>query len=226
MSKYLLAFISVFFMVTFYTTIQAQKNREDAVAGSWVVIAGNNKISKKWSVPVVGVIRDYEFFNHYELGFFRTGITYDFKQIVNITFGYGYLDSDAFIENEEGTKQHWLYQEFYLKPIKSSVPLSHRYRWEARWIKKAENTNLQHRIRYRVRWNHSLNKNLYTTIFNELFISLQQPTFNQNRLHVGIGYRLTKSLKVEFGYLKNHFTKAHYDRVRIGLVFKTNLMSK
>ncbi len=226
MPKYFSVLIHTLCFVLFALTLQAQKSRNDVVAGSWVIVSGSNKIAKKWSIPVVGIIRDYDFFEQYELGFLRTGITYVIKSNIEGTFGYGFLDSDGFLENEEGTTQHWLYQEFYLKPTPDGLPLSHRYRWESRWINKNNKTNLKHRIRYRLRWVQAVNKHFYTTVFNEIFISLQEPTFNQNRFHMGIGYKLFNCIKVELGYLKNHFIRVHYDRIRIGILFKTDFTSK
>ena len=153
--------VAVFLIMNF---VSAQKSQDDVSVGSWVIVAGSFKIAKKWSVPVVGVIRDYEPFKHYELGFFRTGITYAIKPNVAMTFGYGFLDSEGFLENEAGTTQHWLYQEFYLKPTKGGLPFSHRYRWESRWIHKNDQTNLKHRIRYRFRWLQTIHKGFYINV--------------------------------------------------------------
>ncbi|WP_188112053.1 DUF2490 domain-containing protein [Aquimarina sp. RZ0] len=217
-----------FFLILFLFTIplSGQKNRNDITLGSWVIVSGTNRLSKRWSIPTVGILRHYDIFKSYELSFFRSGFTYAVNPKLDVTLGYGYLDSDSYINYKPGTRQHWLYQEFYIKSHANGFPVSHRYRWETRWIEKANNQEVNHRIRYRLRWIQSLNSYFYTNLFNEIFLSLQDPVFNQNRFHAGVGYVFSKNLKLEMGYLKNHFSKAHYDRLRIGILFKTNFASK
>lgn len=218
-STLLITFISI--LLTFNT--YSQKKREDLIAGSWVVIAGKNQINKKWSIPTVGILRHYGFFKHHEFDFFRTGITYTSRSKTDFTIGYGYLNGDDYETDKPGTIQHWFYQELSIPKSKTGLPLSHRYRFETRWISKANKTLVNNRLRYRLKWSHPLGKSFYATAFNEIFISFQKPTFNQNRAHIGIGYTFSKKLKVEAGYLKNHFSSTHYDRFRIGIIFKTDL---
>ena len=61
---------------------------------------------------------------------------------------------------------------------------------------------------------------------NELFLNFQDPFFNQNRLQMGLGYVFIPNLKIELGYLKNHFSTTNYDLVRIGIIFNTDLRRK
>ncbi len=205
----------------------AQREKEDCF-GTWAVIAGNHQISDRWSIPTVGVLRHYEIFSHYEFAFARTGLTYHFNPKLSGTVGYAFLDSEPFIVSPEakGAQQHWLYEQLSLKSKLGKLDLSHRYRLESRWILKTEGTVLRHRMRYRLRLQYPLGKKLYANLFNEIFVSFQDPLFNQNRLHIGLGYRVRPNLKLELGYLKNHFTDIHCDRIRIGLVFKTDWRKK
>lgn len=198
------------------------------MVGSWVVLAGRHQISEHWSIPTVGILRHFEVFDRYEFAFFRTGATYTSKNKTDMTLGYAFLDSEAYIENDRAseTTQHWLYGEVYLKPTANGIPLSHRYRWETRWFKRTEGNTLNNRVRYQLQWVQPLATHTYMKAFNEIFIGLQAPIFNQNRFYIGLGYTIDQNFKIEAGYLKNHFTSAHYDRLRIAIIFKTDISGK
>ncbi|NHF59447.1 DUF2490 domain-containing protein [Flavobacteriaceae bacterium TP-CH-4] len=205
----------------------AQKGEEDCF-GTWAVVSGDHRISEKLSIPTVGVLRHYELFQHYEFAFVRTGLTYRFNGTLSGTVGYAYLDSEPFIISPEakGAQQHWLYEELVLKSTLGNLNLSHRYRLESRWILKTEGTILRHRMRYRLQLKYPMGKRLYANLYNEVFVAFQEPLFNQNRLHLGLAYVVCPSLRFEVGYLKNHFPDIHCDRIRLGLVFKTDWTKK
>lgn len=206
----------------------SQQNR-DEILGTWLVVAGSHNISERISVPTVGVLRYYEFFHHYELSFFRTGITYHFGPRVSGTLGYGFLNSEPFIQSREARGafyQNWLYEEFTLKDRFGKLNISHRYRLESRWIHTPEGTNLRHRIRYRIKATYPLGKRYYLSGSNEIFIALQAPLFNQNRLHLALGRIFSPSLKLELGVMKNHFSEANYEYFFVELGFKTHFGKK
>jgi len=97
---------------------------------------------------------------------------------------------------------------------------------ESAWTRQEPEYALAHRLRYRLKLEHPLYRKLYLTSFNEIFINLKKPYFNQNRLHMGFGYVLQPDIKVEAGYFKNHFNRLHFDRIRFGFVFNTSILSR
>lgn len=217
---------AIILLVSFNSS--AQKNREE-VLGTWTIVAGSHRVSDRISIPTVALLRHYEILYHYEFFFFRTGISYDFSPKVCGTIGFARLDSEPFIQSKEAKSafyQNWLYEELTLKNKLGKFDISHRYRLENRWIETVDGTHLKHRFRYRLRCLYPLTKKLYINAFNEVFISLQAPLFNQNRLHLGLGYKVSPSVKLEMGFLKNHFSTANYEYIRAGMVFKTDLRIK
>ena len=208
-------------------SVGAQKEKEDCL-GTWTVVSGKHILSERFSIPTIGILRNYEIFHRYEFVFFRTGLTYKISPRLSGTMGYAYLDSQPFIESPEalGAQQHWLYEELSHKMSLGSLGISNRVRLESRWKRNASDTDLTHRTRYRLMLTHPLGKNFYIKWFNELFVNLQDSFFNQNRWHLGIGYVFSPNVKLEMGYLKNHFPSVHYHRIRIGLLFKTDLRGK
>ncbi|MEO1012930.1 MAG: DUF2490 domain-containing protein [Bacteroidota bacterium] len=209
-------------------TVFSQSNR-DEILGTWLVASGTHRVSNKISIPTIGILRYYEFLHHYELSFFRTGITYRFGPKVSATVGYGFLNSEPFIQSQEARGafyQNWLYEQLTLKDSFGKLKLSHRYRLESRWIHTPEGTNLRNRVRYRVKGIYPLGQDYFISASNEIFISLQAPLFNQNRMHIGAGRVFTPSLKLEVGFMKNHFSTANYEYLFVEFSFKTDLRKK
>ncbi|MRI02236.1 DUF2490 domain-containing protein [Kriegella sp. EG-1] len=200
------------------------QNEREGLIGSWVVIAGNNKISNRLSIPTVGILRHYKMFENYEFAFFRTGLTYKVNEKFFITGGVAYLDSEPFIESETAipNRQIWIYEEMtFLSKIKK-ISISNRVRLESRWITNSESTIVNDRIRYRLQGKFPLSEKYYLKTYNEIFINLKAPHFNQNRFFFGLGYRFSKNLQFDIGYLNNHFESGNYNRLRMAVYFKTN----
>ncbi|WP_299536065.1 DUF2490 domain-containing protein [Ulvibacterium sp.] len=206
----------------------SQREREE-ILGTWLVASGSHQVSENISIPTIGILRYYEPFHHYELSFFRTGICYGFSPRLSGTLGYGYLNSEPFIQSKEAKGafyQHWLYSQLTFKDKMGSFNISHRYRLENRWINTTEGTELRHRMRYRLKASYPLSLRFYLCASNEIFIALQEPLFNQNRLYFGIGYKFNSSLHLETGFMKNHFSNANYEYLRIEFIFKTDFRKK
>lgn len=222
-----LLFIIVLLFKTFLGF--SQKSRQELL-GSWFVVSGNHKITEKWSIPTVGILRHYDFFNDYEFSFFRTGLTHHLKKNVVITLGGAYLDSKGFNDTKKlkDAKQFWIYEEATFNSKFKLASLANRIRVENRWIYKRTRNSFNLRFRYRIQAKKSIYKNyLYVKLFNEIFFNLNSSKFfNQNRFFIGMGTGLAKNVKFEVGYLKNHFNPNHYNRLRMVLIFNTKLRRK
>ncbi|AWX45040.1 hypothetical protein HME9304_02048 [Flagellimonas maritima] len=205
------------------TTFYGQSNDEER-SGSWVVLYGDNKIHEKWSIPTVGILRHHEIFEKYEFAFIRTGISYKLSKSSTLTTGIAYLSSRNYTGSEEfrNATQFWVYEEYALK----TKLFSHRFRLETRWKKNADDLHINNRLRYRFQYITPIYKNVHLRTFNEYFVNLEKPLFNQNRFYVGLGQTITPSIKVDIGYLKNHFQKSDHDVVRMSLIFKTDFTKK
>ena len=215
------AFLLILF---FYSSFLPAQNSEDLL-GSWTEIIGNHKISEKWSIPATGILQHYKILDQLEFLLLRAGLTYGLSETVAGTLGYDYIFSEPF--SQGGSKlQHRLWEQLLLSNQYSGLAVSHRYRLESTWTTSAPEDDLSHRMRYRLRLQHKLYRNFYATAFNEVFINMGRPYFNHNRLHLGLGYTFHPDLRFEVGYLKLHFSTGHFDRVRLGLIFKTNIFSE
>ncbi|MEP5914321.1 MAG: DUF2490 domain-containing protein [Flavobacteriaceae bacterium] len=216
-------FFLILFLVAsnFFSNAQSLKENK---SGSWLVLSGNNKVHDRWSIPTVGILRHHDIFQQYEFAFVRTGISYKISQASTFTTGVAYLNSKTYMESTaiNRASQFWIYEEYALK----TKLFSHRWRLETRWKKNIENLQVNNRVRYRIQYSQLLYKKIYLKSFNELFFNLNGPLFDQNRLYMGLGQILTPSVKIDIGYLKNHFKSSAHDVIRMGLTFKTDLTKK
>lgn len=215
-----------FFSTLFVTPLFSQAEIENDY-GSWFVINGNNSIHEKWSIPTVGILRHHGMLADYEFGFFRTGINYQKSEKIQFGIGGAFLSSKFYLPEEhfETGHQYWFYQESTLKSKLYRSSIAQRLRLENRWIYRNNEVRFNMRVRYRLQFIQNLNEKTYLKVFDEFFVNLNDAFFNQNRLYIGIGHRVSKNINVDIGYLKNHFTSTQNDVIRMGINFKTNLLS-
>ncbi len=192
--------------------------------GSWIMLYGTNKISNDFDIITEFRLHHYKVFEDLDNQFIRTGLNYQIASGVAVTAGYIHQYSET-IENTE-VSENRPYEEITLKNKIKKLSISHRYRIEHRWINRNGSTDFSNRMRYRLMLSLPLFDKFYAKFFDEVFINLQEPIFNQNRLHIGLGYTFDPNFKLELGYLKNHFSSINYDILRIGILFNTDLRKK
>lgn len=205
-----------------FCMLSAQNPQKEV--GTWTLMAGIHKISEKWSIPTILILQHYELYNDLQFGLLRTGIGYNITPKVKLTLGYDYLHSEHYGDIDDfSSHQNRFFQELSLTNSYSKLGVSHRYRMETSWADNDDQNGPGHRFRYRLKLSHPIYRNLYATAFEEIFISLEEPHFNQNRLEIGLGYMFNPNYKMELGYFKNDFSSKSYNRIWIGMIFNTKL---
>ena len=219
----------------------SQENGEDRL-GIWYMYFGMNQVAEQWSIHSEAQFRYYEVPGNFNQMLLRTGMNYHINPNAIATFGYAYIDTDpTFLEeglqdasfNGNQILEHRIFQQFILKNKVGNVAFEHRYRLEQRFIKNTDLSRLgpdvkstEHRARYRLQVTVPLNETFFLNFYDEIFVNLQNNVFGQNRLYGALGAKLNKNTSVQFGYLKNHFPAAHFDRLQIGLFFNPDLRKK
>ncbi len=219
---------SLIFFVLFSLSAVAQ-DFDESFSGSWLEFYGDNKIHEKWSIPFAGILHHYDVFETRDFTFVRTGISHRLNPTSAITVGIAYVNSKVYNELSEPslTFQYWLYEEFVLNNNLGRNILSHRWRLENRWIHQSGNTQFKNRFRYRLQFTRLIYGRTFVKSFNEIFFNLNDTSFfNQNRFYIGVGQILTPSLKVDVGYLKNHFRNRNYGTIRMGLAYTLDFRRK
>ncbi|MBT8300802.1 MAG: DUF2490 domain-containing protein [Maribacter sp.] len=212
--------VILFTTLLFAIQLNAQDlNEEDW--GSWIMLYGTNKISNGLDVITEFRLHHYKLFKDLDNQFIRLGLTYELTPGISVTAGYIHQYSQT--RNKINISENRPYEEITLKNKFKKFKIAHRYRLEHQWINILGSTKFNNRFRYRFRITHPLSEHYYLMAMNELFLNFQDPIFNQNRLQMGLGYAFDPNLKLELGYLKNHFNAANFDILRIGIIFNTDL---
>ncbi len=227
MKKCLIAILFLAFCVS--TNVMAQETGEDDF-GFWGMYFGTNRVSDKFSIHTEAQFRFYEVGSNFNQLLLRTGVNYDISEKAMVTLGYGYISTDpTFTEppGEENIVENRIYQQFVLRNSVGKFKFSHRYRIEQRFIDNPLTGKVtEHRARYFLRVTYPLGPLWFLTAYDEIFINLQEPLFGQNRLYGAVGYKASKNVSVQLGYLKNHFTGRNFDRLQLAIFWNTDLRKK
>lgn len=217
-------YLTLLLVLLSHINLKGQENTKNSL-GSWMVFSMDNKISERWSIPVVGILCYENWAEQTEFGFARTGITYKGGKNLNLTFGTAYVDSQPLYhhEFETLTTQFWLYEE---ATVKTSKHFKHRMRLENRWITKPNTKIFNMRFRYRLEYKKTLGQQYYVKCTDEPFFNFDELHIDQNRFFLGIGRKIGKDLSFEIGYFKTHVRKDNFDRIRVAMQLKTSIFQK
>ncbi len=184
---------------------------------------GNHKISKKWSINSGFQERNYQTFQNYNLTLIYTGINYKLNANWSVNMSYGYLDIDRTFDPDitPNTKEHRVFEQISYKTTYFKIPFSHRLRIEHRNLYTMGNHKLINRLRYRLKAKFNLIDEFYGNISNESFINFEGDFYAENRFYSAVGYKVSKSISLEVGYLGQYINKLHLDRLQVSLLLKT-----
>lgn len=189
--------------------------------GNWMIYIGNKKLNSKWNIHNEVQYRNYNAIGDLEQLLLRTGIGYNLTENNNnLLLGYGYILSENYIgttDEKMSVNEHRIFQQFTTKQTFWKIKLSHRYRFEQRFVED----DFKLRFRYFLGINVPLmkkesNKNtLYLSAYNEIFLNTESSVFDRNRVYGGLGYHLSNSIKLEIGYMNQFFESSGRDQINI-----------
>lgn len=213
--KYLSSLLWALFLVPVVATAQ------DSNLGNWVLLFGNKQLSEKVNWHHEVQYRNYNVAGDLEQLLLRTGIGINVRENANLLLGYGFIRSENYIneEDKEVVNEHRIYQQFITKQKLGKLSLQHRYRFEERFVED----NFRLRFRYFLGANYQLwkddqedsDKMFYLSMYNEIFLNTVQNAFDRNRLYGGLGYKLSKALKFEVGYMNQFLANGNRDQVNL-----------
>ncbi|RYY28651.1 MAG: DUF2490 domain-containing protein [Chitinophagaceae bacterium] len=190
--------------------------------------AANNmfRVNQKFSIHLDVQARSTDQLEHLNTFIFRPGLNWHFRKNMIATAGYGFFHSRRSISGISGyAPEHRIWQQFILNHHVGVIPVQHRLRLEQRFISKTriENGDLKvsgnrfaNRVRYFNRAIIPLNgskpfvNGVFAAIQNELFLNLGDKSvvngkfFDQNRLYLAIGYRISAKFDLEAGYMNQY----------------------
>lgn len=189
--------------------------------GNWLLYIGNKQINEKWNIHNEVQYRNYNAIGDLEQLLIRVGLGYNLTdKNNNLLLGYGYILSNNYLGdvNEKiSVNEHRIFQQFISKQNVGKLKLSHRYRFEQRFIEN----DFKLRLRYFLGLNIPLSKKeignntYYISAYNEIFLNTKTSIFDRNRVYAGIGYRINNSIKIEAGYMNQFFETTSRDQFNI-----------
>lgn len=194
---------------------------QDSDLGNWILLFGNKQINQKLNWHHEVQYRNYDAIGDLEQLLLRTGIGVNVTDNANALLGYGFIRSENYTSLDEKVivNEHRIFQQLISKQKIGKLGLQHRYRFEQRFVEDI----FKLRFRYFLGLAYPLWKDLnspkevYLSSYNEIFLNTRQNVFDRNRLYGGLGYRLSKLIRVELGYMNQFLNSGNRDQVNMVL---------
>jgi hypothetical protein len=183
----------------------------------WLFIMNNTKNKKKWGTHLDVQLRSSDQFSQLRNFMFRPGLTYFINDKSDVTLGYllNQTFTDLIGAKDNTLTEHRIWQQYIYKHKISTVNVSHRLRLEQRFMEQNAGQDLfAQRFRYFFRMilplekgKQNFDKGPFAALQNELFFNVQNKVklnghvFDQNRAYLAAGYRFSKKMDLEAGYL-------------------------
>jgi len=212
------------FMLMLPTLTQAQ----DSDFGNWLIYIGSKKLNSKWNLHHEIQYRNYNAIGDLEQLLLRTGIGYNLTENNNnLLLGYGFIASENYVgdsDDKNMVNEHRIFQQFTAKQKLGAIGLTHRYRFEQRFVE----SDFKARLRYFLALKIPLAKakkveegeeqqpsKFYLSAYNEVFLNTQFSVFDRNRVYGGLGYQLNKNVRIEAGYMNQIFEASSRDQFNL-----------
>jgi hypothetical protein len=202
----------------------------------WVFVTHRQKLNKKFDLLADVQLRSADKGDYLNTLLLRSAISYNFNKKHSAALGYAYKgDWEHELGGTAYTLERRIYEQYIYNFKVHRTELSLRGRLEQRWVKE-ESTSFSQRARaflsaqIPLAADSGFTHGLYTGIQNELFLNVQHKQrvngsfFDQNRSYISMGYRWSKHIDTELGYMYWFQTEsdAQYRRNIIQLMITTS----
>jgi hypothetical protein len=207
--------------------IAQSPRRVDDEAATWISYTSVHPLSPNWRLHLEAQLRQTEGAQQPQQRLFRTALLRVVNSAVRVGGGYGFTRAyppEEFVTNPQPVNEHRTYQQLDLSQSAGRVHVDHRYRLEQRWIRRPQTPTTgagwtyTNRARYFVRGfvapggGAPDDKEAYFVGYDEVFINfgknVRNNVFDQNRLFAGVGYRFSRALSTEVGYMNQLIVRA------------------
>jgi hypothetical protein len=214
----------ILFFICGSAAVSAQNTRlNDPNRIGWWANFATFKLNSKWGVHTEYQWRRENYVSTWQQSLFRVGVNYQLNPKVQLRAGYAWIETfnyGDFPINGLGRDftEHRTYLMATLVDKPSIIDVSHRFMLEQRWIGRYTSPSVTtedeffyvNRLRYMFRMQCPLqgntidDKEFYAAAYDEILIgfgeNVNENVFDQNRIGVLIGYRLSKKWRIEGGF--------------------------
>ena len=200
------------FLLTISSYTQSNPEKE---LGVWYMYNGSHKLSENFSLKTMAHFRFFEVGDDLQQFITRLGVNYKINKNLSVTVGHAFLNTDGTYDLIGGyAYENRTYEDFNVKHNIAKLGFAHRLRAEQRFFESSTG----HFLRYQLGLSYPINEKWSTYLYDEIFMDFDGENFNQNWLGLGVKYKLSKTLKLQLGYMK--ITDANdrsFDRIQIGV---------
>ena len=147
----------------------------------------------------------------------RPSINWQTFSSLKLGLGYTYIKNYPYGESVllKNTENNIWFEVVPKQNLGKKFSLSHRYRWEGRWVQPIKqegnqiystNTKFTQRFRYRTTLSFQAKEKLKLLLFNEFFLNLRDglaiANFNQNWFFAGVAYQLHPQVGLTGGVMQ------------------------
>ena len=202
--------------LSFFAHAQNRINDHNSIG--WYALFLTPKFSDKFSGHLDYQWRRTDVITNWQQSLLRVGLTY--KANSQLSFQLGYAWAKTFVYGDYSIiavpkpfPEHRIYEQLQVTTPVGKTMLTHRLRLEQRWLgrfksiqsPKADDWIFLNRFRYMPRLDVPLDKKLYAAMYDEIFIGfgrqVGENVFDQNRLAILLGYKFSKTVRLEGGFL-------------------------
>lgn len=209
MKNFILLFIFIFSIQSY-----SQSTTEKEL-GVWYMYNGTHKLSENFSLKTMAHFRFFEVGDDLQQFITRLGVSYKINKNLSVTVGHAFLNTDGTYEQLGGDAyENRAYEDVNVNHSIAKLGFAHRLRAEQRFFE----ANTGHFLRYQLGLSYPINEKWSTYLYDEIFMDFDGENFNQNWLGAGFKYKLSKTLKLQLGYMK--ITDANdrsFDRIQVGV---------
>ncbi|WP_289044599.1 DUF2490 domain-containing protein [uncultured Olleya sp.] len=194
---------------------------QESNLGNWLIYIGSKQLKNGWNIHNEVQYRNYDAVGDLEQLLLRTGLGYNLTENNNnLLLGYGYILSENYVgdtDKKVSVNEHRIFQQFTTKQKIGSIGLSHRYRFEQRFVEEDFKMRFRYFLGLKVPLQNKPDGNnpLYFSAYNEIFLNTKTSIFDRNRLYGGLGYQFSKQLRLELGYMNQFFETSSRDQINI-----------
>lgn len=206
------------------TSLRAQPRQTRENFNTWLNWFGDVEINDDWAVDFDVSARRSDGFEETGQYLWRFSLRRNVLPNLRVNLGYAGTDTHPYgkLPIAFRAPEHRLFQEVRATQSVARVQVIHRYRFEQRWAGRVAEEDGEERVQNWVRTNRGryLVKGTiplegatldpgewYTSFADELFINwganIQGNVFDQNRITVMLGKRLSDHVRLETGYMEH-----------------------
>lgn len=204
--------MKIFFSIMLFLCSLTAAKAQHENAG-WLFLTHKQEISKKIDLRADVQLRSADRLAYLSALLLRGAVSYNIDKINSVALGYAFLgkwdqDESAGITSAE----HRIFEQYMVQGKLAKAEVSTRLRLEQRFLDQS-GANFSQRGRLfisaqiPVLANEDFSKGMYMGLQNELFLNLHHKqnvngsTFDQNRSFASVGYRWSKKIDTELGYM-------------------------